>query len=259
MQVNTKHSTADRHTWLKLKQKRRLLTILIVGAGALVLCQSGLLSVLSTGAAEAVSTKTSSLRTLVLRLQRHYQATDSFSAKFKQTITRAGTPPRERAGAVFYKKPGRMRWEFEAPQPETIVSDGTTIYDYDPGLNQVVETPVKQAFKSRLAAAFFLGVGNLERDFDAVSVAAPAADGLEHVALTPKGGGDAVELGVDPKTSNILTMAVADSLGNRTAISFNEIKRNSDLKASLFAFTPPAGADIVSSEASRQQSPPLRP
>jgi outer membrane lipoprotein carrier protein len=193
------------------------------------------------------------------RLQSHYEATDSFSAKFKQTITRAGAPPRERRGTVSYKKPGRMRWEFEAPQPETIVSDGTTIYDYDSGLNQVIETPVKQAFKSRLVAAFFLGVGNLERDFDAASVASSPADGLKHVILTPKGGGDAVELGIDPKTSNIITMAVTDSLGNRTAISFSDIKRNSNLRTSLFAFTPPVGADIVSSDPSRQQSSPLRP
>ena len=202
--------------------------------------------VLPANAAETVSSGNGSVKALVKRLQHHYKATDSFSAKFIETITRVGAPPREREGGVYYEKPGRMRWEFDAPQVETIVSDGTTIYDYDAGLNQVVETSVKQAFKSQTAAAFFLGVGNIERDFDASAVANPPSDGLDHVTLTPKGGGDRIEVGIDPKTFDIVTLALADQLGNKTTLKFGGIERNSSLKSSLFTFTPPQGADIVS-------------
>jgi len=41
-----------------------------------------------------------------------------------------------------------MRWEFAAPEVQTIVSDGEMLYSYDPDLNQVVEAPLKQALKS---------------------------------------------------------------------------------------------------------------
>lgn len=185
------------------------------------------------------------------QLQRHYQATDSFKANFKETITRAGAPPRDRSGVIYYCKPGRMRWEFAEPQPETIVSDGSLIYDYDPGLNQVVETPLKSAFKSHGAAAFLLGVGDLDRDFDAVTVASPAGDSLGHVALTPKGGGDRIELGIDSHTFNIVTLMLVDALGNRTALEFSAIERNLPLASALFTFTVPPGADIVSSQGSQ--------
>lgn len=192
------------------------------------------------------------LRTLVAHLQRHYQQTDSFKANFKETVTRAGAPPRVRVGVIYYRKPGRLRWEFAEPQPETIVSDGSLIYDYDPGLNQVVETPLKSAFKSQSAAAFLLGVGDVERDFEALPVAARGGDSLNHVALTPKGGGDRIELGIDPNTFNIVTLALTDALGNRTELEFSAVERNLALESSLFAFTVPAGADIVGSQGSQQ-------
>jgi len=196
------------------------------------------------------------LERLIARLQHHYQVTESFSAKFRETITRAGAPPRERSGVIHYRKPGRIRWEFADPQSETIVSDGTTIYDYDPGLNQVVETPLRNAFRSQGAVAFILGAGNVERDFSAAPVPEAPADGRDHVALTPKGGGgDRIELGVDPKTSNIMTLKLTDALGNTTALEFSEIERNPPLKASLFEFTPPAGADIVNAGADASATP----
>jgi len=199
-------------------------------------------------AAMTASVGSPKLNALVERLQHHYQTTQSFSASFKETLVRPGMPPRERTGMVYYEKPGRMRWDFGDPQPETIVSDGAMIYDYDPGLNQVVETPLKRAFKTEAAAAFILGAGNLRRDFNAAPVAGAPSDGLDHLALTPKGGGDTIELGADPKTFDIATITIADSMGNKTELAFSGFKRNVSLKPSLFAFAPPPGADIVSSQ-----------
>jgi outer membrane lipoprotein carrier protein len=190
----------------------------------------------------------SSLKATLSHLQRHYQETDSFRAKFKETVTRAGSTPQLREGTISYRKPGRMRWEFTGDQPETVVSDGTTIYDYDPGLNQVVETPLKQAFKTQAAAAFLLGVGNVQHDFNASSPPSAANDSLIYLLLTPKSGGDKVALGLDPHTYNIVALALTDSLGNTTALSFSDIQTNLPLASSMFAFKVPDGADIVGAQ-----------
>jgi outer membrane lipoprotein carrier protein len=201
--------------------------------------------------AASKATSPAQLKTLLARLQHHYKETDSFQANFKETLTRTGAPPRDRSGIIYYQRPGRLHWEFTNPQPETIVSDGSLIYDYDPGLNQVVETPVKNAFKSHGVAAVLLGVGNLSRDFEASPAASPPDDGLGHIVLTPKGGGDQIELGIDRQTFNIVTLGLKDSLGNRTELQFSAIQRNLPLDAKLFRFTVPAGADIVNSEGSQ--------
>jgi outer membrane lipoprotein carrier protein len=185
------------------------------------------------------------LKVLVEHLQKHYQATQSFSAKFTETITRVGAPPQERQGTVYYRKPGRIRFDFTSPQPETLVSDGTTFYDYDSGLNQVMETPLKNVLKTRSAAAFLMGAGDLEREFDAAPGPA-SADNLQTVQLTPKGGGDRIDLGMDQANFNIVTLQLNDALGNVTLFHFDDIRINVPLEEALFAFKVPAGADIVS-------------
>lgn len=197
------------------------------------------------GGSAPVGTAATNVKAVAARLQRHYQETTSFKAKFKQTIVQAGVPPRVREGTAYYRKPGRIRWDFGEPQPETVVSDGAIIYDYDPGLNQVLETPMKEAVKGQAAAAFLLGVGNLQRDFRVAAPKSAPDDGLVHIKLTPRAGGDGVELGLDPKSYNIEKLRITDSLGNVTAVDFSGIETNLALGSELFAFEVPEGTDIV--------------
>ncbi len=187
------------------------------------------------------------VRELLVRLQRHYQETLSFSAKFNETIIRPGASPLNRGGTLLWLRPGRIRFDYGAPQPETVISDGRTLYDYDPGLNQVIETPLKNAIRAQAAAALLLGAGNLERDFTAAQPQVTAQDKLSHVILTPKAGGPQIEIGVDPSTSNIVTLTIADALGNRTEFHFSDIRQNVVLAPAGFVFKVPDGADVVTS------------
>jgi outer membrane lipoprotein carrier protein len=200
----------------------------------------------SASAAVSLASAPADLNTVLDRLQQHYQSTRTFSARFEESITRPGVPPVQRSGIIYYKKPGKLRWEFEGSQTETIVSDGKTIYDYDPGLNQVVETPLAQAVRSQAAAAFLLGAGDLKRDFNAVGISESDSSGVVHVGLTPRQGGARIEAGIDRKTYNIVTLSIGDAMGNQTYFKFSNIELNPSLEDSRFTFTPPNGADIVS-------------
>lgn len=184
------------------------------------------------------------LAQVVARLQQHYDCTRSFRAAFSEELSSPGGMKRTRTGTVYFKKVGRMRWEFSAPTSETIVSDGKLVYDYEPDLNQVVEVPVSKALKTN-ATAFLLGLGNLKRDFDAALRANPPDDGLIHLLLTPKGGGDQMELGLDPRSYNIVNFMLTDQVGNVTKLKFDHIEADPALNNSLFTFTVPPGADIV--------------
>jgi outer membrane lipoprotein carrier protein len=187
----------------------------------------------------------SDLKQVLSRLQRHYRDTNSFSAKFNEVVTTVGAPKRERSGVVSFRKPGRMRWEFAAPEVQTIVSDGEMLYSYDPELNQVVQTPLKNAIKSSSATSFLLGMGNISRDFKAAFANSIASDGLVHLLLDSKGGGYKIEIGLDPKTYNLMTLTLTDQLGDVTKVDFTDIHNNVELPDSTFAFKTPAGADIV--------------
>jgi outer membrane lipoprotein carrier protein len=193
----------------------------------------------------ATNDSSSQLKKLLDRLQKHYQQTTSFSAKFQEEIAPAGGTKREREGIVYYRKPGRMRWEFGGDDKELIVSDGKLLYSYQPDLNQVIETPLEQAFKSSAAASFLLGIGNVQRDFDASMPKSPPADGLKHVKLAPKNGGDTIEVGIDPATLDLKTLLLTDALGDVTELTFSDLKAGAPLDNKLFEFVAPAGADIV--------------
>ncbi len=188
------------------------------------------------------------LEAMVGRLERRYRSTGSFKAKFKEQITTAGGAKREREGAIAYRKPGRVRWDFGPPEEETVVSDGTTLYMYQPDLNQVLETPLKRAFRSSAPAALLLGIGDLERDFSASLPHSPPADGLLHLSLKPKTDGAQVALALNPKTYDIAALTVTDELGNVTALEFSDLQTNVALDEALFDFKVPAGADVVTPE-----------
>jgi outer membrane lipoprotein carrier protein len=189
------------------------------------------------------------LKQVLDRLQRHYRETRSFSAKFNQEIASVGAPKRNRTGRVSFLKPGRMRWDFDEPDKQTIVSDGETVYSYDPDLNQVVETPLRQALKSSSATSFLLGMGNINRDFKA-EFADTRTPGLINMKLDAKAGGYKIEIGLDPKTYNLTTLTLTDQLGDVTKINFSDIHNNVELPDSTFAFKTPAGADVVTAPAS---------
>ncbi len=190
------------------------------------------------------------LKQVLDRLQRHYRDTNSFSAKFSQEIATVGAPKRKRQGTVSFRKPGRMLWEFEDSEKQTIVSDGETLYSYDPDLNQVVETPLKQALKSSSATSFLLGIGNINRDFKAAFATPAKPTGLVDLILDAKAGGYKIEVGLDPKTYNLTTLTLIDQLGDTTRIDFSDIHDNVELPESIFAFKAPAGADVVTAPAS---------
>ncbi|HVN63656.1 MAG TPA: outer membrane lipoprotein carrier protein LolA, partial [Candidatus Binataceae bacterium] len=166
-----------------------------------------------------------------------------------ETIATPGAPARNRSGMVYFRKPGRMRWDFGGEEPMTVVSDGSTLYNYDPGLNQVVEMPLKAAFKSNGATAFILGMGDLHRDFKAASPPREAADGLIHLALDPKEGGYKIEIALDPKNYDLAAVKFTDQLNNVTSIKFSEIHNNAAIADAKFAFKVPPGADIVTAPA----------
>src|SRR5260221_6528831 len=108
-------------------------------------------------------------------LQRRYDTIHDFSTEFvhayqggvlKKTLTERGH--------LLVKKPGRMRWEYAAPEQKLFVSDGTKIYSYLPEDKQVIVGAVPADDTASTPALFLAGKGNLLRDFTPSLVPTPA-------------------------------------------------------------------------------------
>jgi outer membrane lipoprotein carrier protein len=210
-------------------------------AAIVLIFSSLLITHYSLLAAEAAS-----VQTVVKKLQTRYDSTRGFRADFTQAVESATLGQKvETHGKVFFKKPGRMRWEFVDPE-QLLVSDGKFFWLYQPKDKQVIKTPFAQAFRSSSPASFLLGVGRITKDFTP-SVQTQSATTYS-LRLTPKKDPEAIgmlDLEVDAKTFDILQATITDPLGNTTRVRFANIDRKSPPDESLFRFAVPDGVDII--------------
>ena len=113
-----------------------------------------LLFALTAGDSAPDDTTASAGETVAARLQGRYDETDGFRADFVQEVASATLGQTLTShGQVFFKKPGRMRWEFVEPR-QTLVADGSVLWLYQPSERQVVKTPFQHAFNSQTPYRF---------------------------------------------------------------------------------------------------------
>jgi len=195
----------------------------------------------------AVPARADALKDVLARLQARYDDTRTMQADFRQTVeskTLAGTL--ESKGKVAFEKPNRMRWDYDPPDPQTIVGDGETLWIYQPDLKQVIKAPLSQAFQSSTPVSFLAGLGRVERDFDATLVRdEPERWVLKLIPKQKQSGVGLLELGVRKTDGSVAEATVTDAAGTTTRIFFSDERRNVTLQPDLFRFSPPPGVDVV--------------
>jgi len=182
-------------------------------------------------------------------LQKKYRLMKDYRAYFKQEAKIQGYPrPQKSEGEVFYKNPGKMRWNYSKPESQEIITDAVTLWLYTPSLNQVMKTDFSLTRQSKVASAFLSGMGNLEEDFN---ISLDSMDELKEeyrIKLLPRDKADIIDslfLTIDSGSFNIKKSELTDIYGNVTVVIFSGLKINTGIKDSLFDFTPPEGVEVV--------------
>lgn len=168
---------------------------------------------------------------LAARVQAFYERTKDLEARFTQTYTYAGFGRRQVSGGTLkVKKPGKMRWDYDAPEPKTIAVVGKRLVQFEPEEHQAYVDEAFDASAMSAAVTFLLGQGDLAKEFDL------SLDGAGALLLRPK-----VE---DPRVETIaLTVGaegevtgtrVVDGGGNVNELRFEKVRRNVGLADSAF-------------------------
>ena len=188
---------------------------------------------------------------LAAALQRKYDGIKDFSADFTHTyeggVLRKQITER---GHLLVKKPGRMRWDYAAPERKQFVSDGTNMYTYLPQDKQVIVAEVPPETQAGTPTLFLAGKGNLTRDFtpslaDAPAGAAPGSRALKLVPKSRQAEYDWLMLVVDPETLALRGLVTIDGQGGKSTFSFTNLKENVGLADKDFAFKIPRGVDVI--------------
>lgn len=188
-------------------------------------------------------------------LEKFVSETRSGRANFVQTVTspaRAGEAPRVRTstGTFEFSRPNRFRFFYQKPFEQTIVSDGETLWLHDVDLNQVTARKLAQVLNGT-PAAVIAAAGNLKGlQADFTLSALPEKAGLLWVMATPKtrdGQVQNISVGfrATAQGSELATLDILDSFGQRSVLTFSRFEANPVFSASHFQFKPPAGADVL--------------
>ena len=179
-------------------------------------------------------------------IQRKYDTIRDFSADFVHTHE-GGVLKRKRVerGTLLVKKPGKMRWTYQAPDEKVFVSDGVRLIQYFPDENRAVVSEVPD--DDQAAVLFLAGRGNLTRDFN-VSFgqggdAAPTWT-LRLEPRKPQPEYDWLEIAAARNTLVLQSLTVAEKQGSRSTFVFANFKENPGLADKTFAFSIPRGAEV---------------
>jgi outer membrane lipoprotein carrier protein len=185
-------------------------------------------------------------------LEKFLREVNSAQASFTQVVTspkRTGeTVARSKtsSGRFEFLRPNRFRFEYTKPFEQTIVADGQTLWLYDVDLNQVTARKQQEVLGSTPAALIAAGADlrALSEVFDLK--AAPAQDGMEWLEARPRSkDGQLQSVRVGFRQGQLTALEIADSLGQRSVLTFSQWQGNAPLTAERFRFQAPAGADVI--------------
>lgn len=198
---------------------------------------------------------------LLEQVQLRYAQIKSIAAVFSQTSYMAALEVTESSsGNVWFSKPGKMRWEYIQPDPQTFLINNATMWFYQPRENQLLIDDVAEVLISDLPVAFLLGIGNLKSQFkieqachgkhDFVFKLRPlvssSADAMASKASQLKSFDLQVNKNFDPTAAK-----VTDISGNITTIELDEMQFDQDYNADKFLAQFPKGLDVSDRRAVR--------
>lgn len=192
-----------------------------------------------------------SLPAVLAEIEQEYASTRTMSARFKQTERiEALDQTKNSEGVILIKRPDKIRWETQKPDPSLLVGNGRKFWFYTPPFEegergQVIEQDARR-IRSRLAHALLSGSFSAARDMKIVQLSS------EHFKLIPRKGSSGTvreaELRVSPEKKRIERVILLHEGGNRSDISLSEIKLGTELPDSLFRFVPPPNTDRMQSD-----------
>ncbi len=202
-----------------------------------------LLSVASLVLVASTSIAAATTDTARQRLDNFFTKVSSLKGSFNQQVfSKKGKLIQSSTGLIYLSRPGKFRWVYKTPDPQTIVGDGKNIWIYDEDLEQVTIKPLSRALSSAPIAIL-----TRKQSPDAQFFVKPmkASAGLDWFQLTPRKKSKdfkSIQIGLDKK--GMRQMVLLDQLGQKTVIKLNT-QSNVPIPGQTFYFKPPAGVDVI--------------
>ncbi len=206
---------------------------------------------------------------LASRLEARYRGAKTLQATFLERYAENGSLLRSEAGTAYFRRPGKMRWEYERPEKDLFLVDGKTAWFYVPADHTVTREPAKQSDDLRTPLALLAGQMKISRACSRVELAEnektlrggdamlrckvrgqkqSAGSSAEPDSVLGAGESDAVFFEVVRENGELARLIVRQAGGIEVEFRFENWRFDPALPNSLFRFEPPAGVAIVNGE-----------
>lgn len=186
-----------------------------------------------------------SLDEILNRVENRYSGR-SFTADFLQESSIKAMKITDFArGKVFVKYPGQMRWEYQEPEPQIIITDGIKLWIYRPEDNQVMTGSAPAFFRDGKGASFLSDVKIIREKFN-IAMDTTAEELYYRFTLFPREKTldiTEVRMAVDKTNFTIVRIVTINQYDDATHIELLNHRFDAQLDNSLFNFTVPEGVD----------------
>lgn len=191
-----------------------------------------------------------SIDEILLNIEKRYD-TSGFTALFTQTsVIKAMDIVDTAQGRVFIRRPGMMRWEYETPEKQIILTNGDGLWVFRPDDNQVMTGSAPAYFGDGKGAGFLSNIKlirekftvSLEKNEDTKDYK------LKLVPIEKKLDISMIFLLVSRQTYDVVQIATYNSYEDETIINMSNLQFNQDIDDSVFSIQIPEGADVIKLE-----------
>jgi outer membrane lipoprotein carrier protein len=209
------------------------------------------LSVLLHGGA----TSPPQVRELVRLVEKRYRSAQTLECVFFERYAENGRTVRTESGKAYFRRPGRMRWEYESPETQLFVIDGKSVWFYVPADHTVMRGAVRESSDWRTPFQLLTRNPRLSDLCKAVlpgtqEEATGAGNAVLHCVPARRGDNAKEELTLEVNTStgDLNRVLVHEAGGVEIEFRFGEWIHNPAIPEALFQFRPPVGVAIVEAE-----------
>lgn len=209
------------------------------------------LAVLLLSAAAPVRVRAQDADAILDRAVAAFQKVATLRADFTQTVTdpMIGTNESSR-GEYVAQRPNKFAMRWRHPAGDLILSDGQTLWIYLPSTtpNQVIRSSLARGGQSVDVLGEFL-----DRPREHFTIAFLKADSINRrpadvLAFTPKTANTPyrrVLVWIDRRDNLPHQVEITEASGGTRRVTLDRLQVNGAVPASMFVFTPPAGARVV--------------
>ena len=213
----------------------------------LLVCVFSFNSPLAFGARPQVPEHSTALHLLETR----YAAAHTLRVRFLERYLENGKFVRAEAGVAYFRRPGKMRWDYDAPEKNTFLVDGKYVWFYSPADRTATRMPARQSEDWRTPLAFLTSHMKLSRLCAKIDLAAQTASSGDSVfACVLRSPTDAepapkpVQFEVSPD-GELRRIVIEQDDGIDLEFSFSGWEWDPPVDKSTFDFVPPRGVAIV--------------